>query len=86
MTVSTEGLTCRELVQLVTDYFEDVLDLHERVRFESHLEMCAGCTAFVSQMRVTIATAGTLDPISIPPEAQVALMGAFRDWKQERAR
>ena len=40
-------LTCRELVELVTDYLEDRLPAHERARFEAHLGECAACAAYV---------------------------------------
>ena len=36
-------LTCKELVELVTDYLENRLALPERLRFEEHLALCAGC-------------------------------------------
>src|SRR4051812_45684181 len=48
------GLTCRELVELVTDYLEDALGAGDRARFEAHLRACEGCSAYLGQMRSTI--------------------------------
>ena len=47
-------LTCRELVELVTDYLEDSLTAHERARFDAHLAECDACRAYVDQMRTTV--------------------------------
>ena len=76
-----EQLSCRELVELVTDYFEDALAPAERARFEQHLAACGGCTRYVEQLRATIATVGRLEPEAVPPDAEAALHEAFRDWK-----
>ena len=52
-------LTCQELVELVTDYLEGALRSAERVRFEEHLTGgCAGCQAYLAQMRDIISMLG----------------------------
>lgn len=83
--MSSNDLTCRELVDLVTSYFEDALSAAERERFEAHVEMCAGCRAHIEQMRVTIAGVGSLDPEVLDPGVRDALLDAFREWKAGRA-
>lgn len=75
-------MSCKELVELVTDYFEGNLPPDERQRFDEHMQICHGCVTYVEQMRVTIAATGTLRVDSVPPEARDALMHAFRDWKR----
>ena len=77
------GLTCQELVELVTDYFEDALAEAERVRVEAHLASCDGCDTYVEQMRQTIQTLGVLSQDDIAPEAQEKLLDVFRDWRAE---
>ena len=47
-------MTCKELVELVTDYLEGVLGRGERRRFEAHLAACEGCAAYFEQIRRTI--------------------------------
>jgi anti-sigma factor RsiW len=75
-------MSCKELVELVTDYLEDAMPPEERQRFEEHLAICPGCVTYVQQMRQTVVTTGALREESVPPEAREALLGAFRDWKR----
>ncbi len=81
MTQTVEQLSCQELVELVTDYLEGALTEDERVRFERHIASCRGCAAYLEQMRETIRLVGRLDPSSLTPDAEAALLAAFRDWK-----
>jgi predicted anti-sigma-YlaC factor YlaD len=80
--VNDNGLTCKELVELVTDYFEGTLPLHERLRLEAHLEKCAGCRNYIQQMRQTLDLCGHLAEDAIAPEAKEELLDVFRAWKQ----
>jgi anti-sigma factor RsiW len=73
-------LTCQELAELVTDYLEGVLPPRERARFDAHVAECADCTAYVEQMRVTIAVTGRLAGDDITPAVRAALLEAFRGW------
>lgn len=77
-----EELSCQELVELVTDYFEGALPRALRDRFDRHIEHCSGCRAYLEQMRATIAATGTLTPESLTPEAERALLEAFRGWRR----
>jgi predicted anti-sigma-YlaC factor YlaD len=74
-------LTCKELVELVTDYLEERLPPSERWRFEQHLVDCEGCRNYLDQMRETIDLLGRLDEDSIPAPTRKHLLRAFRDWK-----
>jgi len=78
-------LSCRELVQLVTDYLEDALSRRDRKRFERHIAVCDGCTAHLAQMRRTILATGMLTEEQIPEGARRELVAAFRDWKASGA-
>ena len=77
----SEDLTCRELVELVTEYLEGTLAPDDRDRFEQHVILCDGCAFYLDQMRTTIAVTGSLTEESITPEAQESLLRVFRDWK-----
>ena len=79
------GLTCRELVELVTDYLEDRLPADARARFEDHLATCDGCRAYVEQMRMTLRALGRLPEERLSEGAREALLIAFRGWRAERA-
>jgi anti-sigma factor RsiW len=77
------GLSCKEMVELVTDYLEGALPADMRDRFERHLGACPPCVVYVEQMRQTIATIGTLPEESIEPTALDALRDHFRRWRSE---
>lgn len=78
-------LTCRELVELVTEYLEGTLSRRDRVRFEAHLGACTNCTHYVAQFRETVRLTGTLDESDVSPEAAEALLAQFAEWKREQA-
>jgi anti-sigma factor RsiW len=78
-----EDLSCQELVELVTDYFEDALAPTERARFDAHVAECPGCELYVEQMRMTITLAGASAGLESRPEVS-GLLEAFRDWKRTR--
>lgn len=77
-------MTCRELVELVTDYLDGALPSRERERMEAHLEKCGGCSEYVEQMRQTIRLTGRLREDDVPLEAREALLTAFRGWRAAR--
>jgi anti-sigma factor RsiW len=72
---------CQTIVELVTDYLEGALPGDERARFERHLAHCAGCGAYLEQMRLTIRITGTLRPDDVPPAVLDQLLRAFRAWR-----
>lgn len=78
-----DELTCKELVELVTDYLEGALSPTDTRRFEEHLATCTGCTRYVEQMRQTIQITGQLREESLSEEARTNLLAAFRDWKAD---
>jgi len=78
-------LSCRELVELVTDYLDGTLSRRDRARFDAHLAACANCTQYVEQFRETIRLTGMLSESDVSPEAAEALLAQFAEWKRERA-
>jgi anti-sigma factor RsiW len=76
-----DELSCRELVELVTDYLENALPPAERVRFEEHLIACPGCQMYLEQMRQTIDALGRVTEASLEPAARDQLLDLFRNWK-----
>jgi anti-sigma factor RsiW len=75
-------MSCQELVELVTEYFEGRLPARERTRFEQHLAGCEPCVIYLAQMRETIRLTGTLADDAVPPETRDALLEAFRGWRR----
>lgn len=75
-------LSCKELVEIITEYLEGTLPPPERIRFEAHLKDCEGCRNYLGQMRQTIHAVGTLSGESLAPTAQQELLQLFRGWKK----
>jgi anti-sigma factor RsiW len=76
-----EELTCQELVELVTDYFEGALPPDQRALFDAHVAECPGCEIYLEQVRTTIALVRDSARVADRPET-AALLAAFRDWKR----
>ena len=76
------GMTCQELVELVTEYVEGTLAVDKRARFEEHLAVCPGCRDYLEQMRRTIAATGHLSEESLDPATRDQLLSLFNDWKR----
>lgn len=74
-------LTCKEMVELVTDYLEDRLPASERARFEEHLAVCGDCRTYVDQLSRTADALGRLREEDLSPAARDRLLEAFRDWR-----
>jgi predicted anti-sigma-YlaC factor YlaD len=78
------ALTCREVVELVTDYLEGKLSRRDRRRFEEHIAVCEGCTAYIDQMRLAVEALGRVPESVVSPGAREELTRAFRDWRSGR--
>jgi predicted anti-sigma-YlaC factor YlaD len=75
------GLSCQEMVELVTDYLEGALSPADNARFEAHIAVCEGCTMYLRQMREMLEVLGELTTDSLSPQAETELLATFRDWK-----
>jgi hypothetical protein len=73
-------MTCKELVELVTDYFDGVLPEDIRAAFDEHVALCPGCDFYLEQMRTTIRLAHDTRELEQQPEV-TALLAEFRTWK-----
>ena len=73
-------LTCREIVDLLTDYLEGALPEPTSARVDAHLATCPDCTAYVAQMRTTIGLLGRLREDDVPQPVLDELAQAFRGW------
>ena len=80
-----DEIACQELVEVVTDYLEDVLPAPERARLEAHLAECPYCKTYIAQMRQTIDAVGELSVEMISREQQEQLVEVFRGWRAREA-
>jgi anti-sigma factor RsiW len=76
-------MTCQELVELVTDYFDGALDDTQRAEFDAHVNVCSRCEHYVQQMRVTLRSIHAVKALEQLPEV-ATLLDAFRDWHSRR--
>ncbi len=76
-----ESMDCNELVELVTAYLDQALDLETRARFDMHLLECDGCENYLQQLRTTIGTLNQISDDQLDPVFRNRLLSAFRDWK-----
>ena len=81
MTNEIEQLSCQELVELVTEYLEGALPEADRRRLEEHISGCDGCRDYIGQIEAAVALTNRAQPPSLTPQAQEALLAAFRSWK-----
>ena len=81
--MNPKELVCREFVELVSDYLEDLLSLSDKAHFEKHLRECVGYERYLDQMKITIASVGSLSVEKMQPETMDEFMRTFRDWHSE---
>jgi hypothetical protein len=78
MAMPRDGLTCREVVELATDYFEAGLPAAHGERFAAHVARCRGCQTYLRQLRMTVDIVKTVAERA--PVDTTALRSAFREW------
>lgn len=66
--MTTGPLDCDELVELVTAYLDDALELDARATLDLHLLDCDGCEKYLQQFRVTISVLGLIDVADFDPD------------------
>jgi anti-sigma factor RsiW len=75
-------LSCRQLVELVTDYLEGQLDPDRVAALDAHLKLCDGCDSYVEQMRLTVIALRRLgDGEEISVETRTAVLAAFSELR-----
>ena len=79
--MSGGDLSCKELVEVITDYLEETMAAEDRRRFETHLDICPFCVTYLDQMRQTIAIVGGLREESIAAGSRERVLAAFHGWR-----
>jgi len=83
LTLRRKDLVCQQAVELVTDYLEGSFSRRDRRRFEAHLRACPNCSAYLEQIRATIALAGAVEVDTMTVEARQDLIDLYRRWRSE---
>jgi anti-sigma factor RsiW len=79
--MTSGSMDCNQLVELVTAYLDESLDLDTRARFDLHLLECDGCANYLQQFRTTVAMVGKIDSAELDPGFRARLMSAFKGWR-----
>ena len=78
-----KDINCRAAVRLIGDYLEGRLSRRDRRRLERHLASCDACSAYLDQMRATIALTGQVGPEDLSEQALEDLMDVFDRFRRE---
>ena len=78
----SEEMTCQRFVELVTDLIEGRLVASARLEAEAHLDDCHGCTAYLQQMRHTIAGLRALDASEDFPRTRERAIAVFAELRR----
>ena len=76
------GLTCQEVVELATEYFEASLSPAVSERVAAHVAQCEGCQTYLRQLRITVDIVHTV--ADREPVDTSALLSEFRRWSARR--
>ena len=72
-------MDCDEFVEQVTAYLDGALNPEQERRVLDHLDLCDGCSAYLGQVRATIAAVGDLpEPDGLPAAGRQRLLEEFR--------
>lgn len=83
MRLTPSRLVCRQAVESASDYLEGSLSRRDRKRLERHLAACDACTAYVEQIRQTIAASGVVAPDDLAPEVLETLTDLFHRYHDQ---
>jgi anti-sigma factor RsiW len=83
MKLLDRDLVCQQAVELMTDYLEGALSWRQRRRLQRHLRDCAACTAYLAQLRISIATLGQVQPPPLADEIRADLIRLLHQYQDE---
>jgi anti-sigma factor RsiW len=67
----------------MSDYLDGSLSRRDRRRLDAHLALCDACTAYLEQLRVTIAASGVVVVNDLDPEVLETLTELFERFRDE---
>lgn len=80
--MSSTEITCKELVELVTDYLDHRMPAEQRLRFEEHIAFCSPCAVYLEQIRQTITVTGALREDDLDQQSRDAMLNVFKDFRR----
>ena len=79
-----DEVTCRQFVELITDYFEGTLEPRTLALVEEHLVMCDWCVTYSDQMQATIEMLAELREARPLPDPTDRVLAALRARREAR--
>ena len=80
------GISCKEVVELITAYLDGALAPEQAERVRVHLERCDPCIRYVEQLRMTAQLAATATrELELHPDREV-LLATFRNFTRTTER
>jgi anti-sigma factor RsiW len=76
------GISCREVVELVTDYLDGALAPDAVAQLEAHLVACDPCRVYIEQIRQTARVAAAAEAELEERPDRDALLAAFRGFRR----
>lgn len=80
-----ESLECRQIAELLGDYFDGSLPRRLSELLEWHIDGCGPCVAFLSTYRTTIRVTRRLPDAPMPAELKKRLVEVLRARQAERS-
>lgn len=74
----TDDVSCRELVELMSEYLDKALPNDALEAVSAHLTDCPGCQSALSHLQQTIAVTRTAEVAALTPEVRRRLIDEFR--------
>jgi anti-sigma factor RsiW len=76
-------MECRQIAELLGEYFDGTLPKATRELVEWHIEGCPPCVAFVNTYRGTVNATRRLTDVPIPPELKSRLLKVLKARQAE---
>lgn len=79
--MTDDEMTCREVLELLTEYLEGALPSAVQARVVAHLDDCEPCDRFLEQLTLTIGLTASLREDAVPDDVRDSLLDAFSTWR-----
>jgi anti-sigma factor RsiW len=76
------GISCREVVEIVTEYLDGALAPDVVAKLEVHLAACPPCQVYVEQIRQTAHVAAAAEAELEQHPDRDALLATFREFRR----
>lgn len=74
-------LECRQIAELLGDYFDGTLPRETRELIDFHIDGCPPCVAFLNTYKGTMDATRRLPDVAMPPELKNRLIAVLKSAK-----